>query len=204
MDTNEDTITIAAIVHPGKGCADAPLLDFVQRAQAQGHVIRGLVPGPQTDPNDCATRTVLDLEEGTVYPISQNLGKESGACCLDPGALLVASVVLRRALETGADLVIVNRFGVLEAEGGGFSGEMLELISKGAPVLTVVSQPYLEAWREFTGGLATELPPEADAIMAWFKSIRNPVLEATAGSQGKTLVPGAQAALRMAGRASGR
>ena len=141
--------------------------------------MRGLVPGPQSNPNDCATRTVLDLDEGTVYPIGQSLGKESKACCLDPGALLKAGIVLRRAIDSHADLVIVNRFDILEADGGGFSAEMLELMSRGTPVLTVVSQPYLDAWREFTGGMATELPPDADMVLQWFNSMKRPVSAAT-------------------------
>jgi len=183
MDDTEETMAIAAIVHEGKGSADAPLLEFVQQLQSQGLTVRGLVPGPQSDPNDCATRTVLDLDLGTVYPIGQSLGKESKACCLDPGALLVAGAVLRRAAETRADLVIVNRFGVLEADGGGFSAEMLELITKGYPVLTVVSPPYLDAWRTFTGGMAAELPPEADAIMTWFKRTRSAASVPAGGPQ---------------------
>jgi len=172
MDDNEESIAVAAIVHEGKGGADGPLLEFVQRLQAQGRIVRGLVPGPQSDPQDCATRTVRDLEAGTVYPIGQSLGKESQACCLDPGALLKAGVVLRRAIETGADLVVVNRFGILEADGDGFSAEMLELMTRGYPVLTVVSPPYLEAWRAFTGGMATELPPDPDEILKWFNATR--------------------------------
>lgn len=181
MDATDEIIAIAAIVHEGKGCADAPLLEFVQRLQARGHAVRGLVPGPQNDPNDCATRTVRDLRDGTVYPIGQSLGKESKSCCLDPGALLKAGVVLRRAIEAGADLVVVNRFGILEAEGGGFSAEMLELMSRGCPVLTVVSKPYLDAWREFTGGLAAELPPDADAIGQWFDDMKLKRAAAPAG-----------------------
>ncbi|WP_017525924.1 DUF2478 domain-containing protein [Pusillimonas noertemannii] len=168
MNPTEETIAVAAIVHEGKGSADGPMLEFVQRLQSRGRVVRGLVPGPQSDPHDCATRTVQDLEDGTVYPIGQSLGKESKACCLDPGALLKAGVVLRRAIETGADLIIVNRFGILEADGEGFSAEMLELMTRGYPVLTVVSPPYLDAWREFTGGLAIELPPDVDEILRWF------------------------------------
>lgn len=173
MDASEAPIAVAAIVHPGKGRADEPLLQFVEYAQSQNRLLRGLLPGPQSGAQDCAIRTVVDLEDGTPYPISQNLGKQSTACSLDPGALLVAGSVLRRAAQSAADLVIVNRFGVLEAEGGGFSAEILELITKGYAVLTVVSEPNLDAWRAFTGGLATELPPDSTAINAWFEQVQS-------------------------------
>ena len=172
MEATTESIAVAAIVHQGKGQADATLLEFVQQLQAQGHTVRGLLPGPQADPSDCTTRTVRDIATGTLYPISQNLGKASQACCLDTSALVRCAVVLRNALEQGADLVVINRFGILEADGQGFSAEFLELISSGQPVLTVVSLPYLDAWREFTGGLATELPLNVQALHDWFNSIQ--------------------------------
>lgn len=172
MGAAELSVVLAAIVHPGKGHADALLLDFVQRVQDGGCVVRGLVPGPQSDPQDCAARTVRDLETGVLYPIGQGQGKQPGVCCLDPDALLTAGVVLRRALQGPADLVVVNRFGIQEAAGGGFCAEFLELITAGYPVLTVVSHAYLPAWREFTGELATELNADMAALSAWFEQVR--------------------------------
>lgn len=172
MNAPDSSFSLAVIVHAGKGSADAVLLDFARRLSAQGRIVRGLVPGPQADAHQCATRTVQDLATGDIYPIGQDLGKQSGACCLDPSALTAAGIVLRRAMEAPADLVIVNRFGIQEAAGEGFCAEFLELITRGYPVLTVVSHTYLPAWREFTGGLATELTADIDALMAWFEQTR--------------------------------
>ena len=173
MNAPDSSFPLAVIVHAGKGSADAVLLDFAQRLSAQGRIVRGLVPGPQADAHQCATRTVQDLATGDIYPIGQDLGKQSGVCCLDPSALTAAGIVLRRAMEAPADLVIVNRFGIQEAAGDGFCAEFLELITRGYPVLTVVSHTYLPAWREFTGGLATELTADTDALLAWFEQTRN-------------------------------
>jgi len=171
MERTELDPAAAAVLHNGKGQADAPLLEFIQRLRKSGRIVRGLAPGPQVDRSDCTARTLRDIEDGTLYPISQNLGKESQACCLDTSALIQAGQVLRRALHGGADLIIVNRFGILEADGEGFSAEMLELMSRGLPMLTVVSPPYLQAWRTFTGGMATELPPDAEAMWRWFEGL---------------------------------
>lgn len=171
MDQNDPDPAVAAVIHNGKGHADAPLLEFIQRLRKAGTIVRGLAPGPLANGDDCTTRTLCDIQEGTLYPISQNLGKASQACCLDTSALIQASQVLRQAIDTGADLVIVNRFGILEADGEGFSAEMLELMTRGVPMLTVVSPPYLQAWRRFTGGMATELPPDAEAMCRWFESL---------------------------------
>ncbi|MGY6271548.1 DUF2478 domain-containing protein [Achromobacter denitrificans] len=164
MDCTETPVAIAAIVHSHKAAADAPLLEFVRGLQSQGLAVRGLVSGP---PDGQGRRTVLDLERGALYPIDNNPGQGQQACCLDPGTLLAAGVVLRRAMQGPADLVIVNRFGALEAEGGGFSAEMLELMAGGYPLLTVVSPVHLDAWRKFTGGMASELAPDVDAMLNW-------------------------------------
>ena len=40
-------------------------------------------------------------------------------------------------------------------------------IDAGIPVLTAVRPPYREAWTEFHGGLAVELPADVDAVLAW-------------------------------------
>jgi len=170
-----ELLPIAAIVHDGKHMTDGVLLDFVQDLRRQNWVLRGLVSGVMSDPNPvanhCTLRTVRDLHTGKVYPISQNLGKGSVACCLDVGALLDAAGVLHRARQAQPDLVIVNRFGILEADGGGFAQEMLALMTDAIPLLTVVSRTYLDAWRTFTGGLAQELTPDKDAWFAWAKTL---------------------------------
>jgi hypothetical protein len=38
--------------------------------------------------------------------------------------------------------------------------ELLALMLAGIPLLTAVKLPYLDAWRQFTGGMAVELPAD--------------------------------------------
>jgi hypothetical protein len=65
---------------------------------------------------------------------------------------------------------VCNRFGSLEAENGGFVAELLALMERGIPVLTVVAPRHLEAWQRFVG-VAPLLPPEPQAWGAWFDSV---------------------------------
>ncbi len=60
----------------------------------------------------------------------------------------------------------------MEAAGDGLAAEMLALMSGDIPVLTVVQQKHLAAWRHFTGGLAAELPAERPALDGWFRALR--------------------------------
>ena len=57
---------------------------------------------------------------------------------------------------------MLNRFGKAEAEGGGLRSGFARAIDAGIPVLTAVRPPYREAWAQFHGGLAVDLPADIE------------------------------------------
>ncbi|MBV7481697.1 DUF2478 domain-containing protein [Bordetella sp. BOR01] len=166
---------VAALVYgPSSRGADTLLADFARDLLAQGRRLHGLVqheivPRGGGRPQ----RQLSDLRSGRLYGLSQDLGPGSRACSLDPGALAAASHVLRAALQARAELVIVNRFGAIEAAGGGFAQEMLALMSEGIPLVTVVSAVLLPDWRRFTGQAGLELPVARAPLQAWFEQLAN-------------------------------
>lgn len=156
--------TIAAIIHADDTPVDALLGQLADELRQAGWRVRGLVQPPRT-PEQKKQMVLLDVEPPhTRYDISQPLGPGACGCSLDPAGVAAASAVLRRALEQGADLVLANRFGTLEATGSGLASEMLALMAESIPLLTVVNRRYLEAWRDFTGGAGVELPPRMEAL----------------------------------------
>ncbi|MBN9421229.1 MAG: molybdenum ABC transporter ATP-binding protein [Candidatus Accumulibacter sp. 66-26] len=164
---------IAAIVHAERGIVDALLADFAFELRQEGRRVRGLVQ--QVRGAGKAGTVLVDLADGVSYPLFQDLGPASAACAIDAGGIADASAALRRALFEGAalvDLVVVNRFGALEANGGGFADEMLALMAEGVPLLTVVADDYLLDWRSFTGRAGVELAPALDALRNWFAGVR--------------------------------
>ncbi|HDS1138335.1 TPA: DUF2478 domain-containing protein [Stenotrophomonas maltophilia] len=165
---------IAAIVHDHSGEPDGLLAAFAARQLAAGHRVRGLVHLPhETSANGSKRMALMDVTDpGSRYPISQALGPASCGCNLDPGGIADATAVLRRALQERAELAIANRFGTLESEGGGMVDELLALMLADIPLLTAVKLPYLDAWRQFTGGMAIELPAEDAALQAWWDACR--------------------------------
>lgn len=163
----------AAVVYAERGSVDALLADLAGALKERGHRIRGLVQKTPTDAPDNVL--LVDLERGEAYPLFQNLGAGSTSCGLDTQGIAAASMVLRRALDEHPDLVVVNRFGALESTGAGFADEMLALMSEGIPLLTAVAEKNLASWRAFTGHLATELPPQREALEAWFAGIRREI-----------------------------
>lgn len=154
----------AAIVGDGAD-VDALLATVARDGQRSGRRVHGLLMTRVG--GGCAGDMVLvDIASGERYPVSQPLGPGSTACRADPQGFARASRVLREALDQSPDLVVCNRFGGLEAEGGGFAAELLALMAQGVPLLTSVAQRNREAWLRFSGG-APLLPADAAAVAAW-------------------------------------
>ena len=167
-------IPLAAIVHGDGNVDDADVLlaGFSRALQRDGWQVGGVVQ--LRKPRAMGAKKsmhLVDVRSGEEFSISQDLGPESRSCCIDPVGVATASRVLRQALADRVDLVAVNRFGALEAAGGGFAGELLALLSEEIPVLTIVAPKHLAHWHDFTGGLATPLPPTMAALHAWFTQV---------------------------------
>jgi nucleoside-triphosphatase THEP1 len=162
--------TIAALVPADGESADPVLHAFIAGLQRRGLRVRGLAQELCQTDHGCSVH-LIDLATGQRYGISQNLGRLSASCTVDPQGLAEASIVLRRIADDGADLAVFNRFSGMEAGGEGFASEMLEIMSRDIPTVVIVREKWLPAWREFTGGLACELRPELAALDAWFAAL---------------------------------
>ncbi len=166
-DETDAGLRAAAILDDGSGDADALLASIVSGQRRAGRKVRGLLMAHPVGAQNCAAAMVLvDVETLEEYLVSQPLGQDSQSCRADPQGFARASVVLRRAADEQPDLVVSNRFGGLEVGGGGFCAELLELMSRDVPVLTVVSPRHLDAWNEFTGGAAV-VPAQPQALERW-------------------------------------
>jgi hypothetical protein len=110
---------------------------------------------------------LLDLSSGTTMQISQQLGSQSESCRLDSERLAGFAGLLDRPFDGDIDLMILNKFGKAESEGHGLRRTLSRAIEAGIPVLTAVRSPYDEAWRQFHGGLAVDLPPDLQQSCDW-------------------------------------
>ncbi len=167
----EPTLRAAAIRHDGSIDVDALLWALAAEQRRRGHRVRGLLMTyPEGNVQACAPMVLVDLAQGGAYRVSQELGSGSASCRADTQGFAQASAVLRQALHDAPDLVVVNRFGGLEAEGGGFAAELLDLLAAGVPLLTAVATRHEAAWERFTGGAAW-LPARQDAVQAWLDQV---------------------------------
>lgn len=168
-EPSTDTLRAAAILNDGGENADALLAAVAEQQRQRGRRVRGLLMTYPDGAENCAAAMVLvDIDRGDEYLVSQPRGAQSTGCRADPQGFARASRVFDRALGEAPDLVVCNRFGNLEAEGGGFASELLALMAQGVPVLTAVGPRNLAAWLNFSGG-ATVLPAERARVDEWLE-----------------------------------
>ncbi len=169
----------AAIVDDGAGDVDALLASIALGQQRAGRRVCGvLMTHPDGDAGCAGAMVLVDLNTREAYLVSQPLGRDSTACRADPQGFARASDVLRRAATESPDLVVSNRFGGLEAEGGGFCAELLEILAQDLPLLTTVATRHVADWQRFTGG-TTLLPASAEAVNSWLAAtLRGPASNA--------------------------
>ncbi len=157
---------LAYVSQRGHGQTGTCLAEAAEILAASGVALQGTVtvPDPCIDPTcDMLLRI---LPDGPVMRINQNLGPQSKGCRLDTSALEEV-VMAVSARGTGAKLLIVNKFGKLEAMGRGFVPLIAEALSNGIPVITGVNAINLPELLSFAGDLAQELPADPQAIAAW-------------------------------------
>lgn len=159
---------LAAIVYDQGFAIDEFMLGVVKALQTQGVRVRGVVQ-ENAGGGPCAAMSVVDLTSGEQFAISQELGAGASGCRLDPRGLAEVAARTDAAMGADFDLLLLNKFGRAEAEGGGLRGVLARAIAAGTPVLTSVRAPYLEAWAAFHGGLAADLPPRLDAAVSWYR-----------------------------------
>jgi hypothetical protein len=115
----------------------------------------------------CSAMTLVDLASQCRVKISQDLGLQSEGCRLDAQGLSEIAALLDRTFDQQIELLVLNRFGTAEAEGSGLRSAFVRAIDAGIPILTAVRPPYIEAWVEFHGGLAVNLPPDLNRVLTW-------------------------------------
>ena len=75
--------------------------------------------------------------------------------------------------------MLLNKFGKLEAAGGGLRDAFGAAMEAGVPVLTSVSSAFAAAWESFAAPLFVVVPADADRIDAWWNAVRSRPLAMT-------------------------
>jgi Protein of unknown function (DUF2478) len=117
----------------------------------------------------CNAGVLHDIATGSPYPIFREAVLRSDACHIDVTGAEIASKAVLPQIGT-CDLVILSKFGKLEAAKRGLIGAFEAAMRLGKPVLTTVSDHHLQAWREFAPD-ASALEARPDALTEWWALI---------------------------------
>jgi nucleoside-triphosphatase THEP1 len=164
---------IAAVVYADGTYPDEAMARAIEPMREAGMALAGVLQrAPEGFPGRHPCDIVVeDLASGEVVALAEHRGKEARGCRLDVGLLTeVAEAVMGSLHAESPCLLVVNKFGKIEADGGGMRDAIAEALELGIPVLVGVPARNLDRWRAFAGPFAIELAPRADAITGWLQA----------------------------------
>jgi nucleoside-triphosphatase THEP1 len=159
---------ILAIVYSDGLAADRFISDLGYKIRDAGIAVAGIVQHNKfiRDRTKCDME-VEELASGIVLQLSEDRGKEARGCRLDRGVLSEAAALLSASLEDEPELVILNKFGKLEAEGRGLRDTFSDAVQLGVPIVVGVPYRNIEQWRAFAEGLAEECSIGSSRLHEW-------------------------------------
>jgi hypothetical protein len=162
---------IAAVVYSRGDDPDTLLRSFAADVARSGCRVVGFHQSGHCHATDGMRLTLLP--SGRAVSITQELGPGSSSCSLDPAQLDCACSELRRCLtSSGAELVVLNRFGKLEEAGRGLRAEIIAAVLAEIPLIIAVSEQRFDAWNRFVGGMSARLACRRDHVDRWWRSVQ--------------------------------
>lgn len=157
------------MISSGRGAGDRLMITVAERLAARGLAVAGAVQiNVEHDPDRHCHMDLQILGRDDVLRISEDRGRHARGCRLDPRGLADAVQRVESVLDArSATVLLINKFGKQEAEGGGFREVIGRALLEDVPVLTTVSAGNLSAFLTFADGLATRIAPDPEAAVAW-------------------------------------
>jgi nucleoside-triphosphatase THEP1 len=153
---------LAAFVYNEQAYPDHILKQVVDRCRARGLRLAGVVQHRSREAGHRCDMLLEDLATGRQASIFAGRGRGAKGCQMDENAMLEVVSRIERGLKENPKLLMLNKFGKVEAEGAGMRDLIAQAVSMGIPVIVGVPARNLQAWREFAGELSTELHNSRD------------------------------------------
>jgi hypothetical protein len=113
-----------------------------------------------------------DLASGHRTVLFENRGAGARGCRLDEAALAEATARVEGSFEQAPHLLVLNKFGKVECEGGGLRDLIASAIDRGIRVVIGVPKRNVDAWRSFAGEFAMELTDDTREVDRWLEGLR--------------------------------
>lgn len=151
---------ITAIVYDDGPAFEAFLNEATDRLERDGHCLAGLVQESIPRPGRRKCDMVLrDLATGIFHPISEDRGAGASGCSLDTDLLLQACAAAEAGLSSRTALLVLCKFGKVEAAGGGVRGLIATAMELGVPIAIGVPSINRQPFEDFVGDFALILQP---------------------------------------------
>lgn len=163
---------IAAIVGAESTVIQKLLAEVVSDWRRAGVKVCGLVEEAHgLTGRSCSSGLLRNLETGNVFAMYLDEPPAHTSCHLDELGVVeaCASVVDRIA---ASDLVVLSKFGKVEAVGSGLFEAFETAIRLGKPLLTSVAPKHHYAWQRFVPE-AIFIRPDRASIETWKRSVSN-------------------------------
>jgi nucleoside-triphosphatase THEP1 len=115
----------------------------------------------------CGAGYLRDLASGERFTIYRDVPAGTGACHIDAEGVEAACAALIRQIAE-SDLVVLNKFGKLEAMRQGLWRVLETSVAAGKPLLLALSEKHAAAFRAVAPDAAW-LEPEQAALDAWWR-----------------------------------
>jgi nucleoside-triphosphatase THEP1 len=161
---------IAAILTDDGTATQDLLAAMVADWRESGTTIAGVIGELHGLPDrTCGAGFLRDIASGKPFAIYLESPPTQTSCHLDAAGVASACSALLHQIPI-SDLVVLNKFGKLEAMGQGLAAAFRRAISAGKPVLTTVSNRHCNAWRAFAP-TTDFLPADKTALQYWWRAI---------------------------------
>lgn len=166
---------IAAMVFGRSDDPDLVLFEFVKDLQTSGKRVAGMLQlGRQADAHrDHAIQVTLLLQKKDIA-LSHRVLPQPVCCGLEMRSLHQLTDAVTTDIRSGADVVVINRFGKLEVEGGGFVQAIAAAAALDIPVIVAVPESNFRSWIAYSGGMSVKLACNRRNIESWWSSVSAP------------------------------
>jgi hypothetical protein len=162
---------LAAIVYGADDDPDRLISGFAADLRRSGRRPVGVVQLGRSCRAENPRLGVVMLPGDEVVRLALHDEPHGDGCRLDPDRLATLAMRLAAAIEDGADLVIINRFGRSEAEGKGLIDLVPQALEADIPVLIAVPEQRFGAWLRFSEGMNVRLPCRREALDRWWLTV---------------------------------
>ncbi|MFZ1110177.1 MAG: DUF2478 domain-containing protein [Rhodomicrobium sp.] len=150
------------------------LARFAERRLRDGIRVAGVTEIAEAVPKGaCRSLALREIGTGAQFPIAQDLGPGSAACNLDTNGLAAACARVLSAIEGGADVVVLSKFGKIEASGGGLLDCFAAAAGAGLPCVAGVSPALAAPFAEWAGDFCEWVEASDGALEAWWLARRS-------------------------------